>query len=248
MTIKKRLFFFYKEENEELAARKISKQINLPFCGLWRTDLFKEDKFKDHYGFIYSASRSYVLPIEKKRTNPILCKFPSHTKIPRSTNLLKSMKGVSKGATILDATGGFGKDAFEIASQYDSIKIAEKVPWVHYLLKEGIQDLSQESGVFSGLQLELLDSTELLANESFDVIYLDPMFDTKLKKSESKKDIQLLKECLPDQQDNNLLLVALESARNRVIVKRHPKLDYLLGKKPNFSITSKLIRYDIYKT
>ena len=56
-------------------------------------------------------------------------------------------------------------------------------------------------------QLELLDSTELLANESFDVIYLDPMFDTNLKKSESKKDIQLLKECLPDQQDNNLLLV-----------------------------------------
>ena len=142
----------------------------------------------------------------------------------------------------------FGKDAFEIASRYNSIKIVEKVPWVHYLLKEGIRDFSQESDVFSGLQLELLDSTELLANESFEVIYLDPMFDTKLKKSESKKDIQLLKECLPDQQDNNLLLVALESARNRVIVKRHPKLDYLLGKKPNFSITSKLIRYDIYKT
>ena len=248
MITKKRLFFFYKEEKEKKAAKEISRQINLPFHGLWREDLFQENSFKDHYGFIYSRLGSYVLPITKNKTNPIICKFSSRSTGAKYTNLLRTMKGIPEESKILDATGGFGKDAFEIASFHGEVKIAEKVPWVHYLLNECISKSSTKSDSFPKLKLHLIDSVKLLNKESFDVIYLDPMFGPKLKKSESKKEIQLLKDCLLNEEESDLFSLAIKVARNRVIVKRHPKLDYLLGERPNFSISSKLIRYDVYKT
>lgn len=247
MTDKKKIFFFYKEEKETLLAKKLSRQMNLPFCGIWKRDLFKDSNFEDHYGFIYSTLGSYVLPIVKTKTNPIICRFSLTLNETKSTNLMKTMKGVSKRSKILDATGGFGRDAFEIASHYNEVRIAEKVPWVHYLLNECILKFPKKSDFYPKLRLDLIDSVKLLSKEFFDVIYLDPMFGPELKKSESKKEIQLLKDCLPNEDPSNLFSLAIKSAKNRVIVKRHPRLDYMLGEKPNFSITSKLVRYDVYK-
>ena len=38
----------------------------------------------------------------------------------------------------------------------------------------------------------------------------------------------------------------IKKASKRVLVKRHNKSKYLEDKKPNYSITGKVIRYDVY--
>ena len=125
----------------------------------------KNNNFEDHYGFIYSTLGSYVLPKTKNKTNPIICKFSSRSTDAKYTNLLRTMKGIPEESKILDATGGFGKDAFEIASFHGEVKITEKVPWVHYLLNECISKSSTKSDSFPKLKLHLINNVDYSTKE-----------------------------------------------------------------------------------
>jgi 16S rRNA (guanine1516-N2)-methyltransferase len=46
--------------------------------------------------------------------------------------------------------------------------------------------------------------------------------------------------------EDELLEVALKKAKDRVVVKRHKKVKNLSGLKPTFSLTGRVVRYDVY--
>ena len=67
-------------------------------------------------------------------------------------------------------------------------------------------------------------------------------------KSKAKSAMQALRDLTKKVDADCLLDMAIKKASKRVIVKRHNKSKYLEDKKPNYSITGKVIRYDVYNS
>ena len=80
-----------------------------------------------------------------------------------------------------------------------------------------------------------------------DLILLDPMFPARQKSALIGKKLQLLQKLeMPCASEEALLAAALGTGARRVIVKRPLKGPYLAGKKPDYAITGKAIRYDCF--
>ena len=78
-----------------------------------------------------------------------------------------------------------------------------------------------------------------------DVILLDPMFPEREKSSLIKKKFQLLQKLeSPCPDEAALLKAALAAQPHKIIVKRPLKGPFLAGRKPDFSIKGKSVRYD----
>jgi 16S rRNA (guanine1516-N2)-methyltransferase len=80
-----------------------------------------------------------------------------------------------------------------------------------------------------------------------DVIYLDPMFPERKKRAKVKKEMQAFQHIVgADQDAADLLPLALERARYRVVVKRSASADFLAGTQPSYSLEGKSTRFDIF--
>lgn len=80
-----------------------------------------------------------------------------------------------------------------------------------------------------------------------DVIYLDPMYPDRKKSASVKKNMQILQLLLGKDEDTSELLdIALQVAKKRVVVKRPKGADNLSVIKPTYQVASKKTRYDIY--
>ena len=81
--------------------------------------------------------------------------------------------------------------------------------------------------------------------KNFDLIYIDPMF-YGVQRSKAKKHMQALRDLLPELKQEGLLKECLNSARYRVIVKRHKHMNYLEDLVPTRSVEVKVVRYALY--
>ena len=80
-----------------------------------------------------------------------------------------------------------------------------------------------------------------------DVIYLDPMFPHRDKSALVKKEMQVFRTVVGDDDDSPALLkAALAVATYRVVVKRPRKAEPVSGPEPTTRIEGKSSRYDIY--
>ena len=167
--------------------------------------------------------------------------------------------GLNKGVTpsVLDATGGLGRDAFVLASLGCQVTMIERSPVVAALLADGLRRASEESDVAEIVnQMSLIQGNavewmrvQLQQNspEQFDVVYLDPMFPHREKSALVKKEMRLFQDLLGDDPDADLLLTpALATARYRVVVKRPRLAPDLDGREPTYRLSGKSCRYDVY--
>ncbi len=160
-----------------------------------------------------------------------------------------------RSPTILDATGGLGRDAFLLASRGCKVHLVERSPIIAALTRDGLQraaEVSATSGIVGRMTLvagESIQHLQQIQTEgmSVDVIYLDPMFSMKKKKSKSKKDLQMLQYLVgPDQDSDELLNKALQTPCKRVVVKRPAKARFLADLQPSFQYKGRSTRYDVY--
>ncbi len=80
-----------------------------------------------------------------------------------------------------------------------------------------------------------------------DVIYLDPMFPHRDKAALVKKEMQVFRTVVGDDDDSpELLAAALAVATYRVVVKRPRKAEPVSGPEPATRIEGKSSRYDVY--
>jgi len=158
---------------------------------------------------------------------------------------------------ICDATAGLGRDGFVLASLGSKVTLCERSPVLAALLEDGLQRaiLDDEIGdwVSQYLSVHAGDSGDWLTSvddeQQPDVVYMDPMYPPGKAHVLVKKEIRTLQQLLgPDQDSANLLDIALQTAKRRVVVKRPKRAGWLAEKKPSMSIESKKTRYDVYVT
>ena len=164
--------------------------------------------------------------------------------------------GLKKGKTptIIDATAGYGKDAFVLATLGSHVTLVERNPLFAALLEDAIAKANIESStkqIAQRMALIYSDAHRYLADlapeERPDVIYIDPMYPIRHKSALVKKEMQLLHQLVgPDMDSRSLLDKAIQTARKRVVVKRPKLASPISGHKPSTFVESKNTRYDIY--
>lgn len=161
--------------------------------------------------------------------------------------------------TIIDATAGFGTDAWMMASLGSSVTLLEQSKVLFLMLREAI-DAAKANPTTKAVARELsLINTDSLAylldtkSKPANIVYLDPMYPSARKQALVKKGMQLLHELIgPDDNGPALLQAALKKATHRVVVKRPKGAPLLAGSEDwtgqTTSIESPNTRYDIYHT
>src|SRR5690554_7420890 len=169
--------------------------------------------------------------------------------VARAVGLQKTRAGLH----VLDATAGLGQDAFVLAGLGCRVTLLERNPVIHALLADGLARAALNpdcSPIVARMTLEAGSSIDWLAQadpESVDVVYLDPMFPHRDKSALVKKEMQVFRQVVGDDDDSaQLLQAALKAARYRVVVKRPRKAPAVEGWEPATRIEGKSSRYDIY--
>lgn len=152
--------------------------------------------------------------------------------------------------TVIDATAGLGEDSLLLAAAGFKVKLYERNPVIAALLSDALgraKDSGDLKNIVCNMELFGCDSIRALGDLDYrpDVIYLDPMFPEKTKNSLSKKKFQLLHHLeAPCSDEDALLGAALAAHPGKIVIKRPLKGGFLAGKKPDYSLSGKTIRYD----
>ncbi len=211
---------------------------------------------------VYRNGRLLLARVEDHREQSMSVDFLSsqlrmrQSRISRKSEpLLRAIgcQGENKPA-VVDATAGFGRDAFLMAAYGCRVTLLEQSPVVAALLRDGLQRAGENSNlreIITRMTLHQVNAHRALAElkPAPDVIYLDPMFPPRSKSAKVKKEMQLLHQLLgiPDEKANaRLLQVALHKAAGRVVVKRPKTTKPLAGMKPSHTINTKTMRFDVY--
>ncbi len=162
-----------------------------------------------------------------------------------------------KEPSVLDLTAGMGGDAFVLATLGAQVTLIERNPITHALLNDAIN----RAKLVADNELQTIINRMILKNEDAlltldnlttdnfpDVIYIDPMFPTRSKSAQVKKEMQFFHDIVgADEDSEKLLLSSLNLAKKRIVVKRPRLADKLTDKiQPAFEISGKSTRYDVY--
>ena len=145
---------------------------------------------------------------------------------------------------MLDAFAGFGVDGLTLAGLGADVTLVERNLLVWLMLRSVAWGHPR-------VAIHLSDNVELLhSGNAWDVVYLDPMFLPTTKSALPKRDLQILREIsdvAPSSKKylEQLVEIAKDSATDRVVLKRR-KNDPEVAK-PNFSIRSKTICFDVFR-
>lgn len=168
---------------------------------------------KEYKKKVYDTTRSAV-EYEKKRP------------------IIKAIEHNILNPKVLDATGGFGIDAFSMAFCGLNVTVIEKNPLMYALLYDSLQIAKQNEHmkpIANRMTIVHADSMQYINDmeEKPDVIYLDPMFPsvTKKVKSKSKLPISTAKVLLGQENTHteDLLRIARNSAKHHTVLKRPNK-------------------------
>ena len=166
---------------------------------------------------------------------------------------------------VIDATAGYGEDAWLLASLGCRILAVERNKIVATLLRDGLLRAATAEPAIAGRVTTLVTDAAAMLRQMVrqrpaattdlpeavadfwppDVIYLDPMFPTA-RKTAQRKALRVLRRLVGDDESApQLLAAALTVARRRVVVKR-PLHAEPLADKPGSVHKGKSTRYDVY--
>ena len=173
----------------------------------------------------------------------------------RGQNLAKAVgMKFNKNRNIIDATAGLGYDSFILASLGAKVTLIERSQKMHKLLQNGINEGISFGGEIEKIinRMELLfgDSKDILPKLTPEVIMIDTMYKERKKTALVKNNMRLVREIVgPDTDYIELLEVALNCAKNRVVLKQPRYAEPIKDiKKCSHQIIGKTIRYDIFMT
>lgn len=173
---------------------------------------------------------------------------------PRREALARAV-GLKGGSplTVVDATGGLGRDAFVLASLGATLYVIERHPVVYELLRDGWRRAMDNEGTARAagrMTLVHADAAAWLAalDRGADAVYLDPMYPPEAKGGEVKKGIRSLQRLIGPQADAGKLFAAARAAApRRLVVKRPRRAPPLEPDLPHFSIEGRHTRFDVYQ-
>lgn len=170
--------------------------------------------------------------------------------LPKAVGLDKAREAL----TVVDATAGLGTDAYILAALGCQVQMLEKSGVMAALLHDGLQRGLQEGAGdvrthLGNMSLVRTDAHTYLANMEHrpDVITLDPMFPARKKSARVKKDMALMQQLLPPNEDiEQLLGLACQRAKKRVVLKRPGKMEKHPSQKPDFQVPGRACHFQVY--
>ncbi len=243
------------QPHNEAFTLSLAAQLQLPLVDKTNAESFS-------YLLIHSEIGLAIQQTGRRAAGPVAVDFVGGAATYRRNRgggelIVKAVSGnKQQRPTVLDATAGLGRDSFVLASWGYPVTLCERSPVVACLLADGLLRAT-ESGdaelqaVMARMQLQRIDAVSYLqaldATQWPDVVVIDPMFPASKKSALVKKEMQAFHHIVGADCDSEILLdAALQYAKHRVVVKRPKKAQHLAGKKPNFSVEGKAIRFDIY--
>ena len=160
----------------------------------------------------------------------------------------------NKNRNIIDATAGLGYDSFILASLGAKVTLIERSQKMHEILQNGINEGVSFGGeikkIINRMDLLFGDSKDILPKLSPEVIMIDTMYKDRKKRALVKNNMRLVREIVgPDSDYVELIKVALDCAKNRVVLKQPRYADPIKEiKKCSHQILGKSIRYDVFMT
>ena len=162
--------------------------------------------------------------------------------------------GLRSGKTpmVVDATAGLGRDSFLLASLGAQVTMIERSEKMHGLLVQGMKRAAQEGSEFREIigRMTLLkgDAKDLLLGMSAEVILIDPMHPPRTNSALVKRELRQVREIVGTDEDAaDLVMVALQNALSRVVLKWPAKADPITGIQPcSHQIVGKSTRYDVF--
>ena len=148
---------------------------------------------------------------------------------------------------ILDTTGGLGHDAFILALLGQKITVLEKNTGLCILIEEALNNLPKLpyfNNARNNISIINKDSRAFLTSaEHFDVIYIDPMFnsDKKLKRS---KQMEFLANYLAEYDDPSIDFH--QTKFKRMVIKKEFRSSSGIKDDPAISFKGASIKYDVY--
>lgn len=236
-------------------AKQFAKQFNIPYCEI--------SKCTTEWILIYTAKQLVLRHKNNKLGGPIYVDFLSSKTTYRQkygggkNQLIAKAVGLKSNEqlTVLDVTAGLGQDAFVLACLGCKVLMLERSPIIAALLADGLTRAQHDDDFRQNYDLRLIqiDSISYLNQllekkcDYPDVIYCDPMYPHRTKSALVKKELRVLREIVGDDIDaEQLLKLALQVAKKRVVVKR-PKLASSINNiKPSIIFNSTNTRYDVY--
>ena len=237
------------EDSVKTNAEELARELALPFVTTAETnfDLL----------LVVTAEHLELRDNLDPQMGPVCVDFSHLDLRPYSPNLSRRQplaRALGKKAqTVVDATAGYCQDALLFALMGYRTTAIERSPVVMALARDGLRRLTARAGITLDKRLQLIEADGRVLLPSItpppEVIYLDPMFPPKRKKSAVvKKEMRLLRALVGDDSDaHGLLEISRRVALDRVVVKR-PDDAPPLAPDPSMSLASKLVRYDVYLT
>ncbi len=153
---------------------------------------------------------------------------------------------------VVDATAGLGRDAFHLASLGAKVTLIERSHHIFELLRTGL-DLARDAGgvaseIVGRMTLVKGDSIELLPTLTPEIILVDPMHPPRRKSALVKSEMRQIRAIVGVDEDQiELMRVALASASKRVVLKWPAKAPMMSGIEPyTHQIIGKSVRYDVF--
>lgn len=167
----------------------------------------------------------------------------------RNALLAKAIGFKGEALSVLDSTLGLAKDAFFFCLLGCKVTGTERSEIVFSLISDAIERAKSDKKVYSiikNLEVFNCDAFKMSPN-SFDVIYIDPMYPDTKSSAAPQASMQILRDLLDAKNDvENLVDFAVKNANFRVVVKRPPKAPPA-DRRLIHSYTGKSVRYDAYR-
>jgi 16S rRNA (guanine1516-N2)-methyltransferase len=243
---------------DQIAARQLAEDLGLRWLGL-----VKPKQIREFPVLLYIDEEGLALQLTGKGVpGPVRAEFVTGKMGYRREHgggtgqLVARAVGLQKTRAqlhVLDATAGLGQDAFVLASLGCRLTLLERNPVIHALLADGLARAALNidcAPLVANMRLEVGSSIDWLQSagkDAADIVYLDPMFPHRDKTALVKKEMQVFRQVVGDDDDSEqLLAAALACARYRVVVKRPRKAPAVAGPEPTTRLEGKSSRYDIY--
>lgn len=154
---------------------------------------------------------------------------------------------------VMDAAAGMGGDGFILACLGCNVTMIERSSIIGALLRDGLERAKKDEYC----RLIVQDRIKLLIDDAIlcvatitpkpYTVYIDPMYPHRRKSALNKIEMRIIRQLVGSDQDSPALLgQALQTATNRVVVKRPKGAPAIDGTKPTHTITMKNSRFDVY--
>ncbi len=244
-------------------AKKLSQKLQLPLIPHIEEPVSTESLTHHSYILIVTSERLELRLVKPKGREKIVVDFEKGSIGYRRLKgggyhqLIAKALGLKSGKPkplVLDATAGFGQDAFILASLGCQVMLIERSPVIAELLLDGLLRAKKNpelSEIIRRMEVKVVDACQWLTQHTFtekpDIIYLDPMFPKREKSALVKIEMRVLADIVGRDEDaDQLLSLARSAASTRVVVKRPQKAEPLAFQNPNFVVSGRKNRYDVY--